>query len=96
MIDEGQFGAPIILTPFNYARGRQYGAEFTADYVSGDFRAYANYSLIHAVGEDWVSSQFSFDPDQFAYVQNHFINLDHESRWSTGSAGMSYKWEALR
>ena len=26
MIDEGQFGAPIILTPFNYARGRQYGA----------------------------------------------------------------------
>ena len=27
LIDEGQFGAPIILTPFNYAVGRQYGAE---------------------------------------------------------------------
>jgi len=92
MIDEGQFGAPIILTPFNYAHGRQYGAELTADYISGGFRAYANYSLIHAVGEDWVSSQFSFDPDQFAYVQNHYINLDHESL-GTGSAGASYKWE---
>ena len=30
LIDEGQFGAPIILTPFNYAQGRQYGAELTA------------------------------------------------------------------
>jgi outer membrane receptor protein involved in Fe transport len=25
LIDEGQFGAPIILTPFNYRNGRQYG-----------------------------------------------------------------------
>ena len=29
LIDEGQFGAPIILTPFNYAEGRQYGSEIT-------------------------------------------------------------------
>ena len=62
MIDEGQFGAPIILTPFNYAKGRQYGLEFTADYTLGDFNAYANYAMIHAVGEDWVTSQFDFDP----------------------------------
>ena len=63
----------------------------TVDYTIGDFRAYANYSLIHAVGEDWVSSQFSFDPSQLAYVQDHYINLDHEIL-GTGSAGMSYKW----
>ena len=30
LIDEGQFGAPIILTPFNYRYGKQYGVEFTA------------------------------------------------------------------
>ena len=30
LIDEGQFGAPIILTPFDYAQGRQYGAELSA------------------------------------------------------------------
>lgn len=92
MIDEGQFGAPIILTPFNYAHGRQYGAELTLDYTSDNFTAYANYSLIHAIGEDWVTSQFNFTPLQLAYVANNYIDLDHESL-GTGSAGASYKWE---
>ena len=91
LIDEGQFGAPIILTPFNYARGRQYGGILTADYTSGDFSAYANYAIERAMGEDWITSQFSFDPAQFAYVQNHFISLDHEQKGSA-SAGASYKW----
>ena len=90
MIDEGQFGAPIILTPFNYAKGRQYGLELTSDYTLGDFRAYANYSLIKATGENWVTSQFNFDPADLAYVANHFINLDHESV-GTASGGVSYR-----
>jgi outer membrane receptor protein involved in Fe transport len=91
MIDEGQFGAPIILTPFNYQRGRQYGLEFTADYTLGDFNAYANYAMIHAVGENWVSSQFNFTPDDLAYVATHYINLDHESV-ATASGGFSYRF----
>ena len=91
LIDEGQFGAPIILTPFNYARGRQYGAELTADYTTGDFSAYANYSIERAIGEDWITSEFSFDPVDFAYVQNHFIDLDHEQKGSA-SAGIAYRW----
>ena len=91
MIDEGQFGAPIILTPFNYARGRQYGLEFTGDYTLGNFNAYVNYAMIHAVGEDWVTSQFDFDPADLAYVMNHFINLDHESV-GTASGGFSYRF----
>ena len=33
LIDEGQFGAPIILTPFNYSYGKQYGAEITVNYT---------------------------------------------------------------
>ena len=91
MIDEGQFGAPIILTPFNYAHGRQYGAELTADYTSDNFTAYANYALEHAVGEDWITSEFSFDPADFTYVQNHFIHLDHE-QLASASAGVAYNW----
>ena len=91
LIDEGQFGAPIILTPFNYQRGRQYGLEFTADYTLGDFNAYANYAMIHAVGENWVSSQFNFSPDDLAYVMTHYINLDHESV-GTASGGFSYRF----
>ena len=33
LIDEGQFGAPIILTPFNYRYGQVYGVEFTGNYT---------------------------------------------------------------
>jgi outer membrane receptor protein involved in Fe transport len=91
LIDEGQFGAPIILTPFNYARGRQYAGIISADYATGNFSAYANYALERAMGEDWITSQFSFDPTQLAYVQNHFISLDHEQKGSA-SAGAAYKW----
>ena len=91
MIDEGQFGAPIILTPFNYLHGRQYGAELTADYTDGNFSAYGNFALEHAVGIDWISSQFSFDPDDFAYVKDHYIHLDHE-QYASASAGVTYKW----
>jgi outer membrane receptor protein involved in Fe transport len=32
LIDEGQFGAPIILTPFNYALGINKGMELMAEY----------------------------------------------------------------
>ena len=95
MIDEGQFGAPIILTPFNYQRGRQYGLEFTGDYTLGDFNAYVNYAMTHAVGEDWVSSQFNFQPADLAYVATHYINLDHESV-ATASGGVSYRaWNTI-
>ena len=34
LIDAGQFGAPIILTPFNYQTGRQTGAELTVNYAA--------------------------------------------------------------
>lgn len=92
LIDEGQFGAPIILTPFNYARGRQMGLEFTADYADGDFNAYLNAALAHAAGEDWITSQFSFKPDDLAYAAAHYIHLDHD-QYVSASAGVSYKWD---
>jgi outer membrane receptor protein involved in Fe transport len=91
LIDEGQFGAPIILTPFNYARGKQYGAELTGNYTSGPLSLYANLSLLHAVGEDIVTSQFNFSPDDLAYIADHYIHLDHEQAL-TASGGASYDW----
>jgi outer membrane receptor protein involved in Fe transport len=91
LIDEGQFGAPIILTPFNYKHGKQYGIEFTGDYTSDTLLAYANVALVHAEGKDIVSSQFQFDPGDLAYIQDHFIHLDHE-QYLTVSAGGSYRF----
>ena len=94
LIDEGQFGAPIILTPFNYLHGKQYGIEFTADYTTNTLLAYANIGLEHATGKDIVSSQFQFSPDDLAYIADHYIHLDHE-QYLTISGGASYLiWNA--
>jgi outer membrane receptor protein involved in Fe transport len=95
LIDEGQFGAPIILTPFNYKSGKQYGLEFTTAYSSENFSAYANAGLEHAEGKDIVSSQFDFDPGDLAYIADNYIHLDHEQYLSM-SAGASYNWMSTR
>jgi len=95
LIDEGQFGAPIILTPFNYRDGRQYGIELTTNYAGRDLSAYANLAFQSARGRDFESAQFNFSPDDLAYVATHYIDLDHEQR-VTGSAGASYLWQETR
>jgi outer membrane receptor for ferrienterochelin and colicins len=89
LIDEGQFGAPIILTPFNYAHGIVKGVEFSANYAKGPLSSYANFSIEKAQGEDIVSSQFSFSPQDLAYIAGHSIYLDHNQTY-TGSAGAAY------
>ncbi len=91
MIDEGQFGAPIILTPFNYRSGRQYGVEFTGSFRDDDFASYVNAAYTRAAGRDIVSSQFQFDPADLAYIASNFIPLDHQ-QIVTVSAGASYMW----
>ena len=95
LIDEGQFGAPIILTPFNYEDGRQYGVELTGSYAKGPFTAYANFAYSVAQGRDWISSQFNFDQPSLDYVANHYVYLDHDERIAV-SAGASYLWQGTR
>ena len=92
LVDEGQFGAPIILTPFNYQTGRQYGTELTINYTQGNFSAYTNLSYERAVGKNINSSQFQFDPGDLAYIATHYIPLDHQQLGSL-SAGTSYRWD---
>ncbi|HEY1899200.1 MAG TPA: TonB-dependent receptor [Steroidobacteraceae bacterium] len=95
LVDEGQFGAPIILTPFNYAHGQVYGVELTGSYHAGGLTAYANLASQRAIGKDIVSSQFNFDADELAYIADHYIHLDHEQQ-VTASAGVSYLWRGTR
>ena len=89
LIDEGQFGAPIILTPFNYLHGIIFGQEFTANYTQGPLSAYFSFTHQRAQGKDIDSSQFSFQPDELAYISRNYIYLDHDQTY-TGSAGASY------
>jgi outer membrane receptor protein involved in Fe transport len=89
LIDEGQFGAPIIQTPFNYAASRQYGAEATLSYQNKNFSAYVNAAYERAAGKRIVSSEFNFSPADLAYIATHYIPLDHQ-QIVTISAGGSY------
>jgi outer membrane receptor for ferrienterochelin and colicins len=95
LIDEGQFGAPIILTPFNYADGQVYGVEFTANYSVGHFQSYANVAIQRAIGKNIVTGQFNFAADALAYIADHYIHLDHEQQ-VTASAGASYELMGTR
>ena len=95
LIDEGQFGAPIILTPFNYRYGRQFGVEFTANYVAGAFSAYLNLAAQSAKGKDIDAAQFNFAPADLAFIANDFIHLDHEQE-QTASGGIAYTWNDTR
>jgi outer membrane receptor for ferrienterochelin and colicins len=94
-IDEGQFGAPIILTPFNYRYGLLGGVEFTANYTRGNFSTYGNLSLQAAHGKEVQSSQFNFSQADLNYIANNYIHLDHEGRVAA-SGGVSYLWLQTR
>jgi outer membrane receptor protein involved in Fe transport len=89
LLDEGQFGAPIILTPFNYESGYAEGIELSASYERGPWSAYGNLAWSKAMGRNIVSSQFNFDPAELAYIANNYVHLDHDQTW-TGSMGLAW------
>ena len=95
LIDEGQFGAPIILTPFNYRYGLIGGLEFTGNYSVNDLSVYGNLSFQAAHGKGIESAQFNFSQDKLNYVADNYIHLDHEGRVSA-SGGVSYVWLGTR
>ena len=89
LIDEGQFGAPIILSAFNYRKGQVDGVEFSTSYDRGPLSLYGNVAYSRAIGKDIVSSQFDFSAADLQYISRHWIHLDHDQRW-TGSEGAAY------
>jgi len=95
LLDEGQFGAALIFSPFNYDQGRVRGAEFTANYDHDGFSAFFNLSSSRAEGKDVVTGQYNFDPDELAYIATHWVHLDHDQRL-TSSGGVSYDWSGYR
>jgi outer membrane receptor protein involved in Fe transport len=95
LIDEGQFGAPIILTPFNYHVGYTKGVELTTSYQNGPFSYYGNLAIGEEKAEGISSAQINFDPATLAYSASHLVNTDH-SQLMTASAGMSYLWQGTR
>lgn len=95
LLDEGQFGQALILSPFNYEKGFARGVELSATYSQGNWNAYANLAFQQAKGKNIVSGQSLFDADELAYISNHYVNLDHDQTW-TLSSGVSYRFGANR
>jgi outer membrane receptor protein involved in Fe transport len=89
LLDEGQFGSSLVLSPFNYAKGYAWGLELSGNYTHGPLDLYANVARGDEKAKDIVSAQYFFDPVELAYIRNHYIYTDHSQRW-TGSGGVSY------
>src|SRR5262249_18016731 len=94
-LDEGQFGAPTFLTPFNYHTAVNYGVELTASYTVGGFSGYGNLAVGQQVAKGIVSAQALFDAEDLAYIHQHYIVTDH-SQLITASAGLSHLWRDTR
>jgi outer membrane receptor protein involved in Fe transport len=89
LVDEGQFGDAVIETPFNYARGYVYGAELSSTYKYDNLSLFGNFSWVETRARDINSQQFTIDSDELAFIDDHYIRLDHEGNF-TGSAGIAY------
>jgi outer membrane receptor protein involved in Fe transport len=89
LLDEGQFGAPIFLTSFNYANANIKGWELTASYDDGPWSVYGNLAWSQALAGSINSAQFNFAPDELAFIAQNTIFVDHDQSW-TASAGAAY------
>lgn len=89
LIDEGQFGAALLYTPFNYSQGKIYGLEWTNQWHVEHWNAYFNAARSSAFGRNIVSSQYTFNMPELGYIQNHWIHLDHDQTL-TASGGLTY------
>ncbi|MGN6789202.1 MAG: TonB-dependent receptor [Rhodanobacteraceae bacterium] len=91
--DEGQFGAALVFSPFNYARGRARGIELSINYDNGPLSAYFNLAQSRAMGKGIISGQYNFDEDELDYIDAHWVHLDHDQKLAA-SGGLSYAVDA--
>jgi hypothetical protein len=90
-IDDGQFGAANIGSPYNFGTATTYGAQFTVDYTHDGFSAYGNFAVADSWARSIVSSQFEFDADELAAIDSSDVHPD-QLQYYTASAGVSYTW----
>ena len=95
LLDDGQFGAALVLDAFNYEKAVNKGVEVKANYNWGGFNAYGNVAVGDQKGKNIISNQFLIDPADLTFIANHYIFTDH-SQTITVSAGLSYLWEGTR
>lgn len=89
LLDEGQFGQALILSPFNYAQGYAKGLELSGIYSEKTWGSYVNVTLQQAQGKNINSGQALFGASELAYIASHYTYLDHDQSL-TLSGGAHY------
>jgi len=89
-LDTGQLGAVPIFAPFNYDHGYIWGSEFAANFKGEKLSAYTSLTIGQNMQKGVVTGQFNFDNQELAYINAHYIPLDHQPL-AGGAAGVAYK-----
>ena len=87
LLDEGQFGQALILSPFNYEKGYAKGIELSAIYNEKNWGGYLNMALQKAQGTHIVSGQALFSADKLNYASGNDVYLDHDQTVSVSGGG---------
>ncbi len=90
-LDTGQFGVVPIFAPFNYRNGQIWGSELGLRYRRVSLSAYANVTVGRNLQKGIATGQFNFDAAQLAYLDSHYIVLDHQPLFGS-SAGVNATW----
>jgi hypothetical protein len=88
-LDTGQFGIVPIFAPFNYGHGYIWGSELALNYKGSALSAYANLTVGTNMQKGVSTGQFNFPADELAYIDSHYIVLDHQPHYGS-SAGLIY------
>ena len=82
LLDEGQFGQALILSPFNYAKGYAKGLELSAIYDEKLWGGFLNFSMQQAKATNIISGQSLFGATELAYIANNYVYLDHNQTYT--------------
>ncbi|MDP9107920.1 MAG: TonB-dependent receptor, partial [Pseudomonadota bacterium] len=87
LLDEGQFGQALILSPFNYEKGYAKGVEFSALYSEKNWGTYLNLTVQKAQATHIVSGQALFSAEKLGAIADHYVYLDHDQTVSVSGGG---------
>lgn len=90
-LDEGQFGFVPLEAPFNYVRGYGGGSENSLTYNVENFSARFNIFVAREEDIGVASGQYNFPADEVAFIDRHYIVLDHTPLVGA-SGGVAYHW----
>ena len=72
-INQGQFGAALVLNGFNYEQGLNIGVELKALYSDGNLAPTRTGLGPLSAATNLITNQYLFDADEFAYTPNNWI-----------------------